>query len=373
MDVDRLLSDLYYTTGLPTTYSSIDRLWKAAKRVNTRVKKEDVEAWLLAQDVYTLHRRARKRLSAEPRVYVKGIDEQWAIDLCDVSNISEFNDGCNFILTVIDVFSKFAFAEPVMRKTGPVTTRSMEAILQRTQRRPQRFESDQGKEFYNAQFSALCRRENIHHFSSQSSHKASVVERFNRSLKELMYKHFTARNTYRWTDVLDSLMDTYNKRYHRSIGRSPESVSDENEAEVYRKLFAKKPKRGPAKTTSGDAKTRVKAGDFIRISKKKHIFEKGYLPNFTEEVFKVAKVITNHTPHRYELEDMAGEKIVGRFAPEEIQKSIKGDDDMWKIEKVIRKVKRRGEDYYFVKWRGFPDKFNSLVKSTDIVQLAEAQ
>ena len=69
-----------------------------------------------------------------------------------------------------------------------------------------------------------------------------------------------------------------------------------------------------------------KIGDLVRISKKKHVFEKGYLPNFTEEVFKIRKVISNHTPHRYELEDMAGEVIKGRFAPEELQKTIKGDD-----------------------------------------------
>ena len=79
----------------------------------------------------------------------------------------------------------------------------------------------------------MCRREGIHHFSTQSSHKASVVERFNRSLKELMYKAFTVRSSVRWIEILPDLLSTYNSRYHRSIGMSPNSVTHDNEEIVY--------------------------------------------------------------------------------------------------------------------------------------------
>ena len=109
--MDKLLHDLYYTPGLPTTYSGINRLWKAAHTVNNRIRKEEVEKWLLAQDTYTLHKTSRRKLSAEPRVHVARIDQQWAMDLCDVTNIRKYNDGCNFILIAIDVLSKWADAE----------------------------------------------------------------------------------------------------------------------------------------------------------------------------------------------------------------------------------------------------------------------
>jgi hypothetical protein len=68
---------------------------------------------------------------------------------------------------------------------------------------------------------------------------------------------------------------------------------------------------------------------------------------------------------------MAGESIVGKFAPEEIQKTIKDPDSMWKIERVIRRVKRVNGVNYYVKWRGFPDKFNSFVHERDIIQLRQ--
>ena len=97
---------------------------------------------------------------------------------------------------------------------------------------------------------------------------------------------------------------------------------------------------------------------------------KGYLPQFTEEVFRVTKVIRNHRPYRYELEDLMGEAIAGRFASEEVQKVIKDGDALWKIEKIIRPVRRHNRQQYLVKWRGFPAKFNSLVSAEDITKVA---
>ena len=357
--MNNLLKRLYYTPGSASAYGGASRLWKAAKLFDNRIRKSDVLKWLQAQDAYTLHKSARKKLSQEPRVYVKRIDQQWALDLCDVRNIAGYNQDCHFILTCIDVFSKWAEAEPVPRKSAASTTAAFERILARTRRRPERVETDQGKEFYNAAFSNLCIREGIHHFSTQSSHKACVVERFNRSLKNLMYRHFTANNTYEWMDVLPDLLKTYNSRYHRSIKMAPNDVNFNNENEVYRNLYTKKPKRGK----------RFHEGDMVRISKKRQIFDKGYLPNYTEEIFRVANVISNHPPYRYELEDLDGENIKGRFAPQEIQKVIKRDDDLWKIERIIRTVKRKDGKHHFVKWRGFPDKFNSFVAENDIIDL----
>jgi hypothetical protein len=246
-----------------------------------------------------------------------------------------------------------------LKKTALNTSRALEAIFSRTNRRPEKIETDHGKEFHNSTFAALCKKEGIHHFSTQSSNKASVAERFNRSLKSLMYKYFTAQNTYRWKDVLPDLLKTYNSRYHRSIKRSPNSVNYNNESDVYRDLYKKRPKFGK----------KLNVGDFVRISRKRHVFQKGYLPNFTEEVFKISKVISNHAPYRYELEDFSGEQIKGRFAPEELQETIK-EGDVWKIDRIIRRVKRPDGVFYFVKWRGFPDKFNSFVSEQDIVNLA---
>ena len=88
----------------------------------------------------------------QPRVTVEGTDEQWCADLCDMSNIAQYNDGTNFMLTVIDVFSKKADAEPTRNKSGEAVTQAFKRILDRAEgRKPQNLETDKGKEFWNGQ------------------------------------------------------------------------------------------------------------------------------------------------------------------------------------------------------------------------------
>ena len=108
---------------------------------------------------------------------VFGIDEQWAADLIEVINIAKPNRGYRYLLTVVDVFSKYAWVEPVKTKSGQDMTTAFEQILKRSQRRqPHKLQTDDGKEFYNKYFQALMKRKNIHHFSTSGDTKACIVE-----------------------------------------------------------------------------------------------------------------------------------------------------------------------------------------------------
>ena len=360
--LDRVLSRLYYTPGLSTAYGSITRLLKAARRKLDYVTRDDVKAWLRYQDPYTLHKQARTRIRNSPKVYVPGIDAQWSLDLCQMTNVSAHNNGCGYILTAIDVSSKLAWAEPVVRKTGKETANAFRRILLSTNKRPKTVETDWGREFWNKDFEMLCENFNIKHFSTYSSIHGSVVERFNRSLKSLIYKHFTAKNSYRWIDVLPKLLQTYNNRWHRSIKEKPINVCSENEKQIWNSLYGK---RYPITNRA------LRPGQLVRISKKNGKFEKGYLPNFSEEVFKINKV-SHLQPMRYVVHDLNGEPTKGTFVYEELQPISKTSDSLWKIERVIshRRNKRTGRVEYLVKWLHFPETFNSYVSEQDIVSLA---
>jgi len=127
---------------------------------------------------------------------VFGIDLQWVAYLIEVINIAKSNRGYRYLLTVVDVFSKYAWVEPVKSKSGQDVTTAFEKILKRSQgRQPQNLQTDDGNEFYNKHFQALIKRKNIHHFSTSGDTKASVVERSNRTLKERRYRYFTIKNT----------------------------------------------------------------------------------------------------------------------------------------------------------------------------------
>lgn len=284
-----------------------------------------------------------------PRVFVRNIDEQWEADLCDMSKTAKVNDGYKFILTVIDVLSKYAWAQPVKNKTAVEVKDAMKTILMLSNRVPKRLHTDQGTEFYNHRMKSLLKKYGIVHFSSNSANKACVVERFNRTIKSLIYKHFTASQTYRWKEMLQSFMKSYNERFHRSIKMAPKEVSKLTVNEALSNLYPNRRKR----TLKG---RQYKPGDLVRISRVKGKFEKGYLPSFSEEIFKVMSVHRGN-PTRYSLEDLLAEKIEGKFAPDELTRVRKDINGVWKVEKII--YSRNGR--HFVKWSGFPAKFNSWV------------
>ena len=200
---------------------------------------------------------------------------------------------------------------------------------------------------FTTTFQTLMSKEGIKHFSTSGDTKASVVERFNRTLKQRLYRYFTVKNTLQYVPVLQSLVKGYNRTYHRSIKMAPDQVTLENSEKVWENLYGtleiKKPK-----------KPSLKVGDRVRMNKKFRQFKKGYLPGWTEEVFVVRSVRKGTVP-TYKVEEWDGTPIQGTFYEQDLQKVGYKDDGVFRIEKI---VKRKG-DKVLVKWKGWPDKYNS--------------
>ncbi|KMQ84276.1 integrase core domain-containing protein, partial [Lasius niger] len=169
------------------------------------------------QLVNELHAPARKNFPRR-HVIVRGYDDLWQADIVEMRPYSRFNRGYHYILTVIDVLSKHAWAVPLKSKGGSETADAIAEIIRDSKRCPRNIQTDMGKEFYNADVQRLMRKHDINHYSTYSVLKASVVERFNRTLKNDMWKMFTLNGTYKWIDALPRLVSDYNARKHRTIG-----------------------------------------------------------------------------------------------------------------------------------------------------------
>ena len=115
------------------------------------------------------------------------------------------------------------------------------------------------------------KHKNIHHFSTSGDTKVSVVERFNRTLKERSYRYFTIKNTLTFLPVLQDLVLGYNRSYHRSIKMAPENVTASNQEEAWNNLFSKR-------LNAKRFKPKFKLNDRVRLNKKLRTFTKGYLP-----------------------------------------------------------------------------------------------
>ena len=181
-------------------------------------------------------------------------DEQWQMDLVDMQKLSRCKKENKHLLTVIDVLSKYAWTVSIKSKRSQDMIRGLEGIrCQASPRRPLRVQTDQSKEFYNRGVQAWFKKHGWHHFSTYGDSKASVVERWHRTLKQRMYRYFTAHNTLRYVDVLQPLIHTYNHAYHRSIGMAPHQVTPNTVPEVWDRLFGQRldPKTPPPQMPSG--------------------------------------------------------------------------------------------------------------------------
>ena len=273
----------------------------------------------------------------------------------DVSCWKRYNDGVTFILVVVDVLSRYAWIYPLKDKSAQSVTLAFSRLLDEG-RCPTKLQTDQGKEFVNTSFKNLMSQNGINHFTTTNDDiKCAIVERLNRTLREKIYRYMHAKKTNRFIDILDKLVRGYNSSVHRTIKMAPADVNEDNYVQVLvniRKTHKISPKN-PAK--------RFKEDDFVKIPRKKDRFEKGATSNWTEEIFKIAK--SKKTPHKYiyKLVDYDGEPITSIFYPEELNK-VK-EAKVFKIEKVLRtrvnQATKRRE--YFVKWLGYPTKFNSWV------------
>jgi hypothetical protein len=283
---------------------------------------------------------------------MKGIDDTWQIDLVEMHKYARENKGFNYILTGIDVFSKFGFAVPVKNKTGKDVTAAFKKVLLDMKRTPKNIHSDLGKEFYNSTFQDLMKKYSINHYSTFSNQKSFFCERLNRTLKEIMYREFTVQGSYKWLNLLSRVVQFYNNRKHRTIGMKPADVQKKDEKylldNVYKteKRYRKMPK--------------FRVGDSVRVSKQKTVFTKGYTQSWSNEVFTIRKV-QNTIPPTYLLNDYQKQPILGGFYEPELQKSALGD--VYFIEKIMR----RDGNKVFVKWLGFDDSHNSWVRDTEII------
>ena len=210
-------AEAYETPSLRGSLGGVERLAQAHGVLAARAQLQGLLN-------YTMHK-PRRRLPTL-LVVVHSMDDQWVADLVEMQPLKKWNRGIRYLLTVVDVLSKYAWVEPLKNKTGQAVAAAFERILKRARgQQPLRLQTDAGKEFDNRTFQALITRRKIHHFSTYGDTKSSVVERFNWTLRECMYRYFTACNTYRYVDALPALVQGYNVTKHRSIGMAPHDVT----------------------------------------------------------------------------------------------------------------------------------------------------
>jgi hypothetical protein len=382
---NRLFERIYYDAKNPGAFGGIDALYRSAKREEPNTTLAQAASFLKSQDSYTLHKPIRRNF-ARRRTIVTTIDEQWQGDLADMSDVSQQNDGYRYILVIVDCFSKYAWALPQKTKDAKATTVIMEKILMQeaAPRKPQRLQTDKGKEFCNSTFTGMLKRHNIHHFTTQNEEiKAAMVERLIRTLKSLLYRYFTHTHKERYIEVLPDILTRYNASFHRTIGMAPNEVGKQHVPFIYDRVYGKDTTAFIANHNKNAGVERTSASNemvgpasTVRLSHPHKSWSKGYEPSWTRELYKITA--TSEAPAAggpsriYKVSDLEGEPIIGSFYKHEIQPvEVPQEKDLTQklheIEKILRRRGKGANAKVYVKWKGLHRKFNKWIPANSIV------
>lgn len=311
----KTLEKVYFDPVHEASFSGASKLLRVARK--SKISKDKALRWLESQDAYTKHRPVKHRF---PRRFynVRNIDDFWEADLVDLRAIKEYNDGYVYLLVVIDILSKFAWVQPLRDKTASSVAKAFERILTKkfsNGRSPVFLQSDKGKEFIGAAFQSLLKKKNILFRTARNPDiKAAVVERFNRTLKERMWRYFTHSRQKRYIDVLQDIVSAYNHAQHSSIKMAPASVTLATAAKARSNLIHR------YKSSNQHGSPKYKVGDIVRISTAKAVFAKGYESGWTSELFKIHRISLSSYPVVYILRDLHDEDIDGIFYESELSR-----------------------------------------------------
>lgn len=315
-----------------------------------------------------LHKPVKRKFKRR-KISFQYLDQTWCMDLVQMDNKEwvAANDGYKYLLTCVDGWSRYAWAVPMKTKTAKDTYVAFASICEKSGRSPDYLWVDKGGEFVNSYFKKAGYSDDdgtMYHTYGES--KSVIVERFNRTLKTQMWKVCAEKQTLNWVDEIPELLDWYNNRIHSSLG----------------------PYLTPAKAVSGKFDTKVskyvdhtvgepperdlrvskfKLGDWVRVSKAKGPFTKGYESGWSVEQFKIIAIVRPNNvkePLVYKLEDYNGERIEGTFYTEELQKVAY--PELYLVDKTLKERGKGKNKEYFVSWVGYPSEYNSWIKNDDV-------
>lgn len=319
------LRKLYYDPQNPASFSSVETLYQASKGLVRNLKREDVREWLMKQDAYRLHKPTLENF-ARRKILVPRSGHQYQADLMDVRGLdrrlSEHNDNIRYLQIVIDCFSRFATAVPMKFKTGQRSRNALRKAFKNMGKEPKKIQTDRGTEYYNVKVARFLREKQIVHFSTfQHDIKASMAERFIRTLRGLLSRFQTASKTRTYIHRLDQILTGYNNRKHSAFKMQFSPAQVHLNRGIHKKAFGLLYDDYFQSLGLSDAKFKI--GDIVlkAYDKKGSKLRKKY-KTFDDTRFEIVEILPTE-PITYVLKTHHNKELVsGTFYEDQLQKVI---------------------------------------------------
>ena len=366
MDEEELLRR--YHADSQFSFGGLDKV-KDSVNIKTDVLK-DV---LSKSNIYTEFREFKKPTYLPP-VRTYGEDYLWEADLMFFTHptFAQQNDGKLYILAIIDTFTKGVNMISLKSKSTTEVTSAVNNLFKR--RKPKYLRVDAGGEFISNAFTKMCKENDVELYIAMEPIKCAVIERFNRTFKRILVQIMEQNNSLRWIDFLDQALAIYHGRRHQTLKMSPDEAAEErNQNKILRQNLKRYAKFDKKKNLKNKKPAKFKKGQFVKLFRKKGAFTKGYAQNVTKEYFEIYHIDRKLSKDRFYLKDLAGDKVLGSFYEEYLVPFQPPDDGaVFKLDPNHKDFKRkniRGVPHIFVKWLGWPKKFNQWVPVNDVQHL----
>ena len=365
-----------YHGVLPYSYGGLARFEQDYQGGETRTQ---IRQALLHSDAFTRFRPYRRRKDAVP-VYVYRRREQIQADVCYLSQqlrVIDDNDGYKYVLVFIDVFTKWTWVYPLRRLTKEAVHHEFETrFLRECEPHPSTLVTDRGGEFKNPLWAGTCIKNNIMTRLASPFHKCPVVERFNRTLQDLLYKQMAARGHQRWIQLLPQALTIYHHRRHRTIGMSPfqaeQRVNQPAVLAAHVKNYARAKRPRPPK---------YRVGQHVRLLlNRMSAMRRGYHPTYSMEVYRISRVLDNLPLPRYVVAPLVpgAQPPVGRPTVTFFENELSPISSRWpppfKMERILdqRLDDTTGQTVYLIQWQGYKEPiYNSWIPHDLFLQLRD--
>lgn len=255
--------------------------------------------------VSSVHKRITKKRFPRREIIVRNPYSIFQADLLEFTEkFRHHNNGYKYILVVIDSFSRKLWVKPIKNKNASSTADAFSVIFKTLPKYPHTIQVDKGKEFWNKDVEHVFKKHGIMAFSTNSIIKASMAERVIQTIKNRLEKYMTKHKTKRWINYIDQLVENYNNLPHRSIGMSPNHVTNKNRGQVFKKLHPR---------INLHITPRLSKGDQVRVLKSKLFFEKSSTKNWSDELYTIISVNERSAVEWYRLIDKNKKLVPGIF------------------------------------------------------------
>ena len=289
-DWQKYLESIYHDPSHPGSFTGPETLYKVVLAEGKfKIGRHHIRKWLQDQELYSLTRGARRKYNRS-RVIVNGINSQADMDLMDMVDLAKQNDGYQYLLVCINIFSRFARCVPLKNKKGKDVLQGLKTIF-KDGFKVNMVRTDRGMEFRSKEVNAYLKSQNVHHFYALNTEtKANYAERLIKTLKHKLFRYIMKNRTQRYIDVLQDILHSYNHTLHRSLGATPASITEVKEGESRLQQYLLR--RGRTKWSTMPKKKvrkiyKFKINQTVRLSHVRSVFDREYSQKWTGEIFKI--------------------------------------------------------------------------------------